>query len=72
MQKIEGKQIYLRPITMEDTDRIVSWRNQDRVRHNFIYQKLFTKESHENWMHNQVETGHVVQLLSVKKITIDR
>ena len=24
MQKIEGKQIYLRPITMEDTDRIVS------------------------------------------------
>ena len=50
MQKIEGKQIYLRPITMEDTDRIVSWRNQDRVRHNFIYQKLFTKESHENWV----------------------
>ena len=57
MQKIEGKQIYLRPITMEDTDRIVSWRNQDRVRHNFIYQKLFTKESHENWM--QIGRAHV-------------
>ena len=67
MQKIEGKQIYLRPITMEDTDRIVSWRNQDRVRHNFIYQKLFTKESHENWMHTQVETGHVVQFIICEK-----
>ena len=67
MQKIEGKQIYLRPITMEDTDRIVSWRNQDRVRHNFIYQKLFTKESHENWMHTDVETGHVVQFIICEK-----
>ena len=36
---IQGEHIYLRPIGEEDTDRIVAWRNQERVRHNFIYQK---------------------------------
>lgn len=53
--------IYLRPMTYEDTDDIVRWRNSDAIRRNFIYQALFTKESHENWIRTQVETGHVVQ-----------
>lgn len=55
--------IYLRPMTYEDTDRIVAWRNSDAVRKNFIYQALFTRESHENWIHNKVETGEVVQMI---------
>lgn len=40
--------VYLRPMTYEDTDLIVSWRNQESVRRNFIYQELFTRESHEH------------------------
>ena len=44
-----GAGIYLRLMTREDTDRIVAWRNSDAVRKNFIYQALFTRESHENW-----------------------
>lgn len=55
--------IYLRLMTYEDTDLIVSWRNSDAVRRNFIYQQLFTKESHENWIRTQVETGRVVQMV---------
>lgn len=55
--------IYLRPMTLEDTDKIVEWRNSDEVRRNFIYRGLFTKEVHENWVHTQVETGHVVQTI---------
>ena len=55
--------IYLRPITYEDTDNIVAWRNSDAVRKNFIYQALFTKEGHENWMRTMVETGKVVQMI---------
>lgn len=55
--------IYLRQMTIEDTDNIVSWRNSDAVRKNFIYQALFTRESHENWITNMVETGKVVQMI---------
>lgn len=55
--------IYLRPITYEDTENIVAWRNSDAVRKNFIYQALFTREGHENWMRTMVETGKVVQMI---------
>ena len=55
--------IYLRLMTYEDTDRIVAWRNSDAVRKNFIYQELFTRESHEHWIRTHVETGDVVQMI---------
>ena len=50
-------------MTREDTDRIVAWRNSDAVRKNFIYQALFTRESHENWIRTHVETGDAVQMI---------
>lgn len=64
---IMGKTIYLRPMTWDDTDLIVAWRNEDFVRKNFIYQKPFTREGHENWIRTQIETGHVVQFIICKK-----
>lgn len=64
---IEGQRICLRPITMEDTQRIVAWRNEERVRRNFIYQTPFTKEGHENWMRTKVASGEVVQFIICEK-----
>ena len=55
--------IYLRLMTHEDTDRIVNWRNSEAVRKNFIYQERFTREGHESWIKNMVETGKVVQMI---------
>lgn len=55
--------IYLRLMTYDDTDRIVTWRNSDAVRKNFIYQALFTRQTHENWIRTHVETGDVVQMI---------
>lgn len=55
--------IYLRLMTYDDTDLIVKWRNTDSVRKNFIYQALFTRESHEKWIRTKVETGDVVQMI---------
>ncbi len=60
---IENNSIYLRKMEYADTDNIVKWRNSDYVREHFIYQALFTKESHENWIHTMVETGKVEQLI---------
>lgn len=47
----------------DDTDKIVTWRNRDYVRKNFIYQDLFTTEGHLSWIRTQVEPGHVVQFI---------
>ncbi len=64
MQKvIENDNIFLRKMEYSDTDNIVKWRNSDFVREHFIYQALFTRESHENWIRTMVETGKVDQLI---------
>ena len=55
--------IYLRPMTPEDTDNIIKWRNQDFVRRNFIYQELFTREGHEEWTRTMIDSGKGVQFI---------
>ena len=60
---MEQTGIYLRPMTGADTDNIVKWRNTEAVRKNFIYQELFTREGHEAWVKNMVNTGKVVQFI---------
>lgn len=59
----QGTGIYLRPMTYGDTDWIIRWRNSDAVRRKFIYQELFTRESHENWIRNMIEAGRAVQMI---------
>ena len=61
--------IHLRLMTYDDTENIIKWRNSDAVRKNFIYQGLFTVESHENWIRTMVETGKVVQMIIVETAT---
>ena len=64
MGEIYGEDgIFLRPMTEEDTDLIVSWRNSDAVRTNFIYRELFTEQSHRQWIETMVNTGRVVQMV---------
>ncbi len=67
--RIEGEKIYLRPMGREDTDRIVRWRNNPRVRNNFIYQKPFTREGHLNWIRTKVDTGEAIQFIICEKKT---
>lgn len=67
--RIQGKQIYLRPITIEDTDIVVRWRNDPRVVQNFIYRKPISKEEHLNWYHNKVSVGKVLQFIICDKTT---
>ncbi|MCR5657641.1 MAG: GNAT family N-acetyltransferase [Butyrivibrio sp.] len=63
MSLCRGTKVSLRNIEYSDTDKIVQWRNNPRVRNNFIYREVFTNEGHEAWMKNKVETGEVVQLI---------
>ena len=60
---INGKLVSLIPISLEDTDLIVRWRNNPNVQHNFVFRETFTNEMHINWMNNMVVTGKVVQFI---------
>lgn len=61
--------IYLRPMTEDDTDLIVKWRNQKNVRDYFIYQADFTREGHLYWLHEVVEKGRAAQMMICEKET---
>lgn len=61
--------IYLRPMTEEDTDRIVSWRNQPNVKNFFIYRADFTREGHLYWLHEVVEKGDACQMIICDSVT---
>lgn len=63
MIQLTGEKVYLRLMTEADTDHIISWRNNPRVRKNFIYQKNFTREGHLDWIKNRVNTGEVIQFI---------
>lgn len=53
----------VRPITIADTDLIVTWRNRDFVRNNFIFREPFTAQMHRNWMETKVDPGLVEQFI---------
>ncbi len=61
--RVIGEKIYLRPITLEDTDLVLKWRNDERVVQNFIYRKPISREEHINWMEQKVAMGKVVQFV---------
>ncbi len=60
---IRGEKINLRPMTYDDTDNIVKWRANKRVKNNFLYRGEITREVHESWIKTKVETGEVVQFI---------
>ena len=65
--RLEGSQIYLRQITVEDTDIVLKWRNDPQVVKNFIYRKPISREEHLDWIHNKVEKGLVIQFIVCDK-----
>ncbi len=63
----EGPRLVLRKMTIDDSEMIVRWRNQDWVRQNYIYRELFTLEGQMQYFRSRVETGEVVQLIACEK-----
>lgn len=61
--KIFGDRIYLRPITIDDTEMVLSWRNSPYVVNNFFYQLPISQEEHKKWLENKVRKGLVYQFV---------
>ena len=59
----ETERIYIRRMTPDDTDLIVDWRNRDAVRNNFFFRETFTRQMHENWIREKIDTGLVEQFI---------
>lgn len=67
--RLYGERVYLRPITVEDTDMVLGWRNDDFVVSNFFYRKSISREEHLNWIENKVNKGLVYQFIVCMKDT---
>jgi len=61
--------VYLKPITNDDADDVVRWRNRESVKKYFIYQGTFTREGQLKWIENEVNTGNVIQFMIIEKNT---
>lgn len=66
---INGNRIILRPITADDTDMVLKWRNSDRTVRNFYYRKPISEEEHLKWLSDKVEKGEVWQYIVILKET---
>lgn len=64
---LENSLIKLRPISENDTDNILRWRNSEAVKKFFCMQEDLTREEHEWWLKNRVQTGKVIQFIIVDK-----
>lgn len=70
--RVEGELIRLRLIQESDFPLIVKWRNNSRVRENFIYRKEFDLEGQKNWKKTMIDTGKVIQFIICEKKRDDR
>ena len=57
------KIVSIRPINEADTDLIVKWRNNPRVRNNFLFREKFSSQMHKKWLEEVVGSGKAIQYI---------
>lgn len=66
----KSKRLYFKFITSNDTEKIINWRNNIRVRERFIFQETFTNSIHEKWLNERIQgKGDVVQFIIYENST---
>ena len=55
--------IYIRPMTYDDAETFVNWRNSDAIKKFFIYREKFTTEGQIEWMKNNIDTGKAQSMI---------
>ena len=66
----DGK-LKMRALTLEDSQLIVDWRNNPRVRSRYIYREPFTLEGQERYFHEKVESGETRWMRDYLVIEVD-
>ena len=60
---IKNNIVALRPMTVDDTKKVIGWRNSPEVMKRFLDRNPVTEEIHLNWIKNFVQKGKVVQFI---------
>ena len=60
---MNSKNVSIRLINEDDTDLIVKWRNNPRVRNNFIFRETFNPDMHKKWLEEVVGRGKAIQYI---------
>lgn len=55
--------VYIRLLTIRDTEKILKWRNSPFVVQKFIFREIITEEMHEDWIRTRINQGEVVQFI---------
>ena len=63
-----SERLSVRPVTLEDTDNIVKWRNSPGVKNNFLHRQEITPGEHIQWLNTKVATGEVIQFVLQEKL----
>lgn len=66
---LQGEKVFLRPITLADTDLIVRWRNNPAVCKNFIFREKFTSKMHQEWMRTKIDSGAAIQYIIEERMS---
>lgn len=64
---ISGDHVYLRKMTVEDTDQVIRWRNAPHVMERFLFRTPLTKEMHLRWIKEKIGSGQVEQFIICEK-----
>lgn len=64
---LESEHLRFRPMTEDDTDLILKWRNSDAVKSNFLYRKDITRDQHLERFYTKVRSGEVIQFIIIDK-----
>ncbi len=70
--RIDGEKIFLTPMTLDDAELFVKWRNSDFIRQYFLVRDEFTVEGEREWIKNKVMTDEVVQFIIWDKADIKK
>lgn len=61
--RLTGEKLYLRPITFDDIDMVLSWRNSDYVMKCYFYRVPISYDGQHAWISNKVKSGEVFQFI---------
>lgn len=63
MKIAQNGEVYIRLLTIQDTDNIIKWRNSPFVKSKFIYREPLTVEMQEDWIRTHINEGKVIQFI---------
>lgn len=61
--RIYGDNLYLRPVTTDDIEMMLKWRNSPYVVNNYFYRVPISYDDQLRWIKNKVMTGEVFQFI---------